>query len=100
MLGWSMYSKIQQYKELGFNKSQIAGKLEINIKTVRKYWVLRPEEMAEMKYQKRNSKYSEYEGVMVEIVPWKRGQQNTSWREGRRKAIPYFVQASGGGKSK
>ncbi|WCK56232.1 IS21 family transposase [Aneurinibacillus sp. Ricciae_BoGa-3] len=61
-----MYNKIQQYKELGFNKSQIARRLGINIKTVRKYWVLKPEEVVEMKYQKRVSKYSEYEGIMLE----------------------------------
>lgn len=66
MLGWSMYNKIQQNKDLGFSKAQVARMLGINVKTVRKYWGVSPEEVVEMKNKKRKSKYSEYEGVLLE----------------------------------
>ena len=33
-----MYSKIKQLKEDGLNMSQASKKLNINYKTVRKYW--------------------------------------------------------------
>lgn len=43
-----MYSQIHQLKENGFNKTQVARKLGINVKTVRKYWELPPDDF----YQK------------------------------------------------
>lgn len=43
-----MYSQIHQLKEIGFNKAQVARKLGINVKTVRKYWELPPDDL----YQK------------------------------------------------
>ena len=39
-----MYSRIHQLKESGFKKVQIAKKLDINVKTVSKYWALKPDQ--------------------------------------------------------
>ena len=44
MKGWSTYSKLHQLKEDGLNKAQVARKLEINYKTVSKYWKMSPTE--------------------------------------------------------
>ncbi len=38
MVRWNMYSNIQQLKSMGLKKSQVARRLEINRKTVDKYW--------------------------------------------------------------
>ncbi|MTI81252.1 MAG: IS21 family transposase [Firmicutes bacterium] len=38
MVRWKMYSEILRLKNLGFNKSQVARQLGINVKTVSKYW--------------------------------------------------------------
>ena len=43
MLRWPVYSKIQQLKLDKYNKSQIARRLGVNIKTVIKYWDISPE---------------------------------------------------------
>jgi transposase len=66
MLGWSMYIQIQQYKEIGLKRSQVARRLGINIKTVNRYWKVTPKEMVELQDMKRKSKYSEYEEVILE----------------------------------
>lgn len=42
-----MYNNIQQLKEQKFNKSQVSRQLNINIKTVIKYWDMPPEEFAQ-----------------------------------------------------
>jgi transposase len=81
-----MYNKIQQHKELGFCKAQVARELGINVKTVRKYWGVSPEELVEMKNKKRKSKYSEYEGVLLEWLrkyPDLSSSQIQDWLEER-----------------
>lgn len=40
MVGWSIYSKIQELKALGLNQSQVARYVGVNVKTVNKYWDL------------------------------------------------------------
>lgn len=44
MKGWFMFVEIQRYKALGLNKSQCTSKLNINYKTVCKYWDMSPTE--------------------------------------------------------
>ena len=46
-----MYSKIHQLKEDKLSKRQVAKKLNIDYKTVTKYWNMKPQEYA--KYQKK-----------------------------------------------
>ena len=38
MKGYSVYNEIMQLKELGFKKAQVASQLEINRRTVDRYW--------------------------------------------------------------
>ncbi len=46
MVDWIMYSKIQEQKRNGLNKSQTARNLQINRETVRTYWDMTPSEYA------------------------------------------------------
>lgn len=66
MLGWPMYIQIQQYKELGLKRSQVARRLGVDARTVSTYWTKTPEEMVEMQNRKRNSKYANYEAIILE----------------------------------
>ena len=63
MKGWKMYSKIHQLKEDKLNKSQVAKKLNIDYKTVTKYWDMTPEEYAnyQKKTKRRTHKLDQYE---------------------------------------
>ena len=49
-----MYSKIHQLKEDKLSKRQVAKKLNIDYKTVTKYWNMKPQEYA--KYQKKTKR--------------------------------------------
>ena len=42
MKGWPMFVEIQNYKLMGLNKSQVSKKLQIDFKTVCKYWNMTP----------------------------------------------------------
>lgn len=44
MVGIKMYAKIQELKTLGYKKQRAARQLDIDTKTVRKYWNLTEEE--------------------------------------------------------
>jgi len=48
LTGWKMYSEIHQLKSKGFNKSQVARQTGINVKTVKKYWGVDPDNFAEI----------------------------------------------------
>ena len=49
LLRWDMFSEIHQLKQIGLKKAQVARKLEINVKTVSKYWEATPDEFAAMR---------------------------------------------------
>lgn len=70
MKGWKMYSKIHQLKEDGLNKSQVERKLNIDYKTVLKYWDMTPEEYK--KYQdscrRRKRKLDKYEDFILLLL--------------------------------
>jgi len=67
MKGWKMYSRIHQLKESGFKKTKAARKLGINVKTVRKYWDVSPDEYHKMLVSSRQRrKYLEqYEDIIL-----------------------------------
>ena len=44
MIDWKMYGKIQELKREGLNKSQVARRLNIDYKTVLKYWDMAPDD--------------------------------------------------------
>ena len=50
MKGYSVYNSIQQLKEQGFKKATVARKLEINRRTVDRYWDMSVDEYQEMHY--------------------------------------------------
>jgi transposase len=68
-----MFSEIHQLKQIGLKKAQVARKLEINVKTVSKYWEATPDEFAAMrqKGKKRTKKLAHYRDV---ILKWLREQ--------------------------
>jgi transposase len=44
MKGYSVYSRIQQLKEKGFRKAAVAKQLNINRRTVNRYWGIKADE--------------------------------------------------------
>jgi len=62
-----MYSEIHQLKEIGLNKAQAARKLEINDKTVAKYWDATPDQFHEIRQtgRSRSRKLKDYQDVIV-----------------------------------
>ncbi len=48
MKGYHVYSKIQQFKQAGFSQRQVARRLGINRKTVKRYWEMPVNEYEEM----------------------------------------------------
>lgn len=67
MLGWLMYSKIQQLKLDKYKKTQVARKLGVNIKTVMKYWDISPEKYSDIrnKSNRRSHKLDQYQSQIV-----------------------------------
>lgn len=66
-----MFSEIHQLKQIGMKKAQVARKLEIDVKTVSKYWEATPDEFAASNYagKKRTKKLRHYRDV---ILKWLR----------------------------
>lgn len=64
-----MFAEIKKYKSMGLNKSQVERKLQINYKTVNKYWNMNPEEFAELRElaKNRTKKVDKYKD---EILTW------------------------------
>ncbi len=62
-----MYSEIQQLKEKGLNKSQVARKLNINRRTVDKYWEVTPDGFAKLKEgsRVRTKKLEKHKGLIL-----------------------------------
>lgn len=46
MIDWYMYNEIQKLKSMGFSKSRTAHKLQINFRTVSRYWDMTPADYA------------------------------------------------------
>jgi transposase len=63
-----MFIEIQQLKELGFNRTQVARRLQLNWKTADKYWTMEPDGFADAINQagKRTRKLDKYEDFIVE----------------------------------
>jgi transposase len=73
MKGWNMYRDIHDMKELGFNKSQVARKKQINRETVSKYWDMSPEKYHSLRRDDKNrgSKLDQYHGfISDELQMW------------------------------
>src|SRR5690554_2769902 len=70
-----MFVEIHQLKESGFKKSQVARRLNLDRKTVSKYWNLEPDEFAEVIEQTgtRSRKLDKYED---DILKWLREHED------------------------
>ena len=44
-----MFSEVHQLKQIGLKKAQVARNLEIDVKTVSKYWEATPDDFAAMR---------------------------------------------------
>ncbi|MGM0642128.1 MAG: IS21 family transposase [Thermotogota bacterium] len=79
MKGWYMYSKIKQLKEDGLNMSQASKKLNINYKTVRKYWNMTYEEYENYnkKTKTRRKKLDKYKDDILAFL-YKHNDYKTS----------------------
>jgi len=61
-----MYSEIHQLKAIGLNKAQVAKNLEIDVKTVTKYWELTPDQFHKVQHAGRGSnKLKKYQDVIL-----------------------------------
>ena len=65
-----MFSEIHQLKQVGLKKAQVARKLEIDVKTVSKYWETTPDEFATMrrKGKNRSKKLKHYQDVLLKWI--------------------------------
>ena len=64
-----MFGEIKQYKALGFNKSQVERTLNINYKTVEKYWNINPDEYAKSTIESK-SRYKKIDIYKDDILEW------------------------------
>ena len=70
MKNWMYYEKIQELKRSHHNKSQAARQLDIDWKTVDRYWDMSPDEFAKKKEdaKKRKKKADEYRPFILECL--------------------------------
>ena len=63
-----MFSEIHQLKQIGLKKAQVARKLEIDVKTVNKYWEATPDDFAAMRQKGRSKKLKHYRDVILKWI--------------------------------
>ena len=85
-----MFIEIHQLREAGFNKSEVARKLNLNWKTVDKYWSMEPDDYADTVDQAscRTRKLDKYEKTIVEWLrkhPDMTAAQVEDWLKERHK---------------
>ncbi len=56
MITWIMYGKIKEHKRNGLNRNQIKRRLNIDYKTVYKYWDMTPDEYASINEKSKSRK--------------------------------------------
>lgn len=67
--GWKLFGEIKQYKAMGLNKSQVQRALNINYKTVDKYWDMSPDEYARLSAHAK-SRAKKIDKYKDEILEW------------------------------
>lgn len=70
MKGWNLFSEIKQHKTMGLNKSQVQRLLNINYKTVDKYWDMTPDEYGTLvkEAKNRSKKIDKYKDEVLEWI--------------------------------
>jgi transposase len=68
--GWNLFGEVKQYKAMGLNKSQVQRALNINYKTVDKYWDMPPDEYAQLciDAKSRSKKIDKYKDEILEWI--------------------------------
>jgi transposase len=67
MKRWPMYTELQSLKNLGFSKRQVAEKLQVDFRTVSKYWDMDPDSFEKTIMNRRRQRdLSLYEGVILD----------------------------------
>ena len=100
MKDWMIYQKIQEMKRDKLNRSQVARKLEVDYKTVTKYWSMTPEGFlkATNRAARRKRKADDYEEYVLGLLrkyPDMSASQIYDWimeREGA-KSLPFKPRA-------
>ena len=70
MKGYNVYSKIQQFRAAGFSQRQVARRLRINRKTVKRYWEMPVDEYEEISGAVCRMQY--LDKYQAQIVGWLR----------------------------
>lgn len=89
-----MFAEINKYKSMGFNKSQVARRLEIDYKTVLKYWDMSPDDFSKLRQRAefREKKVDKYKD---QILEWIREYRDLSsaqiydWLEERYQSLAF-----------
>ena len=96
MKSWMNYAKIQELKRNHFNKNQVALRLDIDYKTVMKYWDMPPDEFAahHNRAQRRKKKadiYRDYVVACLQKYPDMTSAQIYDWIKERvgQKSLPF-----------
>lgn len=106
MIDWMDFGKIQEYKRNGLKKSQVARRLEVDYKTILKYWDMSPTEYAEAEQasKKRRKKADEYKDFVVEcltkypdmsaaqVYDWIKERTNLETLDFKKRAFRNYVQ--------
>lgn len=83
MKGYSVYNEIMQLKELGFKKAQVASQLEINRRTVDRYWNMSVDDYQSMLSSvRRKQALDEYRDTIIgwlKEFPKVSASQITDW---------------------
>lgn len=69
MKGWKMFAEIHELKRKGLNKAQVERIMNINYKTVTKYWNMTPSEYAQL-LENSKSRAKKLDIVRKDIVSW------------------------------
>lgn len=89
-----MFAEIKKYKTKGFNKSQVARRLEIDYKTVLKYWDMSPDDFAKLR-QRAEYREKKVDKYRDQILEWIREYRDLSssqiydWLEERYKCLDF-----------
>ena len=69
MKNWMTYEKIQELKRNHLNKSQVSRRLQIDYKTVAKYWDMPPDEFSTCRNrtQRRRRKADVYKDFILNL---------------------------------
>lgn len=70
MIGLDKFAKIAEERLKGFNKSQVSRHLELDYKTVSKYWDMKNEEYIKISEEakNRNKRVDKYKQIIIEWI--------------------------------